>query len=309
MRNVAAFAAGIAVALAIASCCVWLGAEFGLFPVNADARPSSLERWVARTALIAGVERHMTRSTNPVTGNIAVLDGIRIYKANCEVCHGGADGVAGAIGRGLYQRPPQFADRRSQINEIPYDYTAWVIRHGIRFTGMPAFLKTLSHRQVDDVALFLSRMYALTPDQRFAWSGASLRPQLTTLDNAIGGYRQCTFRPRGSKALGYEDETYPTPDGQFLIDRVYDLNQRVSELSVTGARPAGEGYVRVSITNQGTAAIATSPRVTVATVRWTNQFGLSTPQSVTTIDAKPDGTYTYVISHGESGRCSARMEL
>ncbi len=176
----------------------WIAIVAGIIPINADSMPPAVERWAARTAVIAGVERRMTRGKNPASGDAAVLDGVRVYRNDCEACHGDTSGVAQPFAKGLYQKPPQFA--KNGIEQLPYAYTSWVIRHGIRFTGMPAFAPSLSERQIDDVALFLQKMKHLTANERFAWSGAPMRTELRATYEMIGGFRQCVYLPSPSAA-------------------------------------------------------------------------------------------------------------
>ena len=63
--------------------------------------------------------------------------GLRLYRQDCQICHGGAAAKASSIARGLYQLPPQFGD--GSMADDPENETYWKIAHGIRFTGMPAF--------------------------------------------------------------------------------------------------------------------------------------------------------------------------
>ncbi|HLI98024.1 MAG TPA: cytochrome c [Candidatus Baltobacteraceae bacterium] len=300
MRMVAVFAAGVAATVTAEALVAWLLVVNGALPINADATPPKLERWVARTALIAGVERQIEHhKKNPVSGSFALLRGIRIYRANCQICHGGPTASPeAAVARGLYQAPPQFA--KDGMEDVPYGYTAWVIRHGIRFTGMPAFAGTLSQNQLNDVTLFLQRMKSLTPEQRFAWSGATLRPQLSALYKAIGGFHRCIYHPQPqSPPLGYEDDTAATSDGQFIIERMYDLNRRVSEFSAIGFEPSHRRYIRLTMSKEGNPAVETAVDDVGGSWRW-----MISGQTVTTIRPQGGGAYTFEAPNGSSGGCT-----
>jgi len=41
-----------------------------------------------------------------------LIAGIKLYAADCALCHGAADGKASAIAEGLYQRAPQLGLQR-----------------------------------------------------------------------------------------------------------------------------------------------------------------------------------------------------
>ncbi|MBV8531088.1 MAG: cytochrome c [Candidatus Eremiobacteraeota bacterium] len=148
--------------------CAYIGLEAGVMPANADAKPSKLERWMARTSLRATLAREAPRVPNPVAATDAnLIAGIRLYAANCAVCHGAADGTPSRVARGLYQKPPQLA--KDGVEDDPEGVTYWKVDHGIRLTGMPAFGGTLDDRQLWQLALFLKHMDSLSPAPQRVW--------------------------------------------------------------------------------------------------------------------------------------------
>ncbi|HTX59571.1 MAG TPA: cytochrome c [Verrucomicrobiae bacterium] len=146
----------------------YLGIANGWMPANADAKPSSLERWAANTSLHATLRREAPRSANPLPLTDAnLLAGVKLYAQNCAVCHGAADGTPTNVAHGLYQKPPQLAT--DGVEDDPDGVTYWKIAHGIRLTGMPAFGGTLDRTQLWELALFLKHMDALPPLPQRAW--------------------------------------------------------------------------------------------------------------------------------------------
>jgi mono/diheme cytochrome c family protein len=142
--------------------------EMGLLPANADAKASKIERWAARTSLHATIERQAPRTPNPVPLTDAnLISGIKLYAADCAMCHGASDGNRSHVAAGLYQRPPQLA--KDGVEDDPEGVTYWKVAHGIRFTGMPAFGKTLDDTQVWQIALFLKHMDSLPAGPERAW--------------------------------------------------------------------------------------------------------------------------------------------
>ena len=127
------FLAGVATTVLLIAFASWAYIASGSMPVNADATPSPIERWVARTAVIASVRRqseHGKSPESPAASEADLLEGIHVYMQRCEACHGDASGTPSAIARGLYQHPPQFAKKGTE--DLPYGYATWVIQHGIR---------------------------------------------------------------------------------------------------------------------------------------------------------------------------------
>jgi thiosulfate dehydrogenase len=159
---------GVVATLVVLALGVYISVEAGLVPANADAKPSKIERWLARTSLRATMLHDAPRGPNPVALTEAnLVAGIRLYAVNCAVCHGGPDGTPSNVARGLYQAPPQFA--KDGVEDDPEGITYWKVDHGIRLTGMPSFGKTLDDRQLWQVTLFLKHMDALPEAPERIW--------------------------------------------------------------------------------------------------------------------------------------------
>src|ERR1700680_1159293 len=101
---------GVVATLVVLALGVYLGIEAGMMPANADGKPSALERWAARTSLRATLAREASKAPPPIAAtDTNLMAGIRLYAANCAVCHGAADSKPSNVARGLYQTPPQLA--------------------------------------------------------------------------------------------------------------------------------------------------------------------------------------------------------
>lgn len=161
---------GAALALVVELAAAYALLRSDLIPANADAKPSRLEYWMAKTSLRATLRRDAPKGPNPVplTGQ-NLLEGVRLFAQNCAVCHGSANGAASPspIAKGLYQKPPQLAT--DGVEDDPQGYSFWKIEHGIRLTGMPSFRDTLSDRQIWTLALFLKHMDKLPPAVEQVW--------------------------------------------------------------------------------------------------------------------------------------------
>ncbi len=159
---------GVLLTLAIGILAGYVAVIDGWIPAGADGTPGKLERWIAKTSLHATMHRDAPRTPNPVPATDANLtDGVKLYAANCIVCHGGADKRPSNIALGLYQRAPQLAS--DGVEDDPEGITFWKVKHGIRFTGMPGFSQTLTDTQIWTLALFLNRMDKLPPGPQRAW--------------------------------------------------------------------------------------------------------------------------------------------
>ena len=159
----------------LATVAVILGAGYlllsnGYIPIGADAAPGRLEIWAAKMALRASLSREAPKTANPVALNDAnLIAGIQLYEKHCAICHGTAKGDASAspLAKGLNPQPPQLAT--DGVEDDPEGYSFWKIKHGVRWTGMPAWEATLNDQQIWTLALFLAHMDKLPPAAQQVW--------------------------------------------------------------------------------------------------------------------------------------------
>lgn len=145
----------------------------GWIPANADGPYLPLEHLAARTALDATIRAQMPQGQPPIAPTVQnLIAGVNLYAQNCIVCHGASDGAASNPAKGMYQRPPQLA--KDGVEDDPPGETYWKIEHGIRWTAMPSFDKTLSETQMWQLALFLKNMDKLPPAAAAAWQSLKM---------------------------------------------------------------------------------------------------------------------------------------
>jgi mono/diheme cytochrome c family protein len=143
----------------------------GLIPANAGGQPLPLEYWAASTSLDATLDHQAPKGPNPVAATDAnLMAGIELYGQHCAICHGTAKGSASAspVAKGEYPTPPQLA--ADGVEDDPEGFSFWKIKHGIRWTGMPAWKDTLTDQQIWTLALFLKHMDKLPPSAEQAWT-------------------------------------------------------------------------------------------------------------------------------------------
>ena len=147
----------------------------GALPAGQDSKPGGLERWAAKTSLRATMRREARGLTSPLQPTDETLvAGVDVYTMHCQVCHGGPDGTPSKIASGLSPKAPQLA--KDGVEDDPEGTIFWKVDHGIRFTGMPGFGKSLSRDEMWQVSLFLKHMDALPPKAGSAWKQANARP-------------------------------------------------------------------------------------------------------------------------------------
>lgn len=165
-----AFIIGIIFAVLAACGAGYMVVTNGVVPAGADATPSGFEEWVAGTSLRSTLQKEAPKQANPVTLTDDNLNaGIQLYAKHCTVCHGTAAGEssASAIAKGENPGPPQLGAHG--VEDDPEGWTFWKVKHGIRWSGMPAWKDVLNDRQIWTLALFLKHMDNLPPGPKAAW--------------------------------------------------------------------------------------------------------------------------------------------
>lgn len=61
---------------------------------------------------------------------------------------GRSGGHPSFIAKGLFPKPPQLLEIDDQINDDPIGEAYWKIKNGIRLSGMPGFVDSLSARNI-----------------------------------------------------------------------------------------------------------------------------------------------------------------
>jgi len=142
-------------------------ATLGFLPTKANVEPPHFERHLAMSAVDASMDRHAPHTANPLTPTDQNLeDGMKLYTMNCALCHGGLDRKPSALATSFYPPPPNLI---SDPPDDPEWHTFFVVRTGIRYTGMPAWDKTLTEPDMWKITMLLSHLDKLPPAVQDYW--------------------------------------------------------------------------------------------------------------------------------------------
>ncbi len=151
------FLGGFLVAVLVLALVAFIAVETGSVPARADGKLLPGERWASKTSLAATIRREAPQPPYPYSPTDAdVVQGAKLYVQNCALCHGADHGTPNAIALGMGVRPPQFT--KHGVDDDPEGETYWKIEHGIRFTGMPAFDKSMDEKSIWQVTYFMKRL-------------------------------------------------------------------------------------------------------------------------------------------------------
>ena len=106
--------------------------------LKAAPQPLALETAVARQVRRLAIPGADVRRTNPVAFTPDVLtDALAHYADHCASCHGNDGSGDTELGRGLFPKAPDM--RLAATQTLTDGELFFIIEHGIRFTGMPAW--------------------------------------------------------------------------------------------------------------------------------------------------------------------------
>jgi mono/diheme cytochrome c family protein len=136
--------------------------------LSARAKPSAVETFVARGSRHLSIPSVARETVNPVAESVEVERDARLHFADhCASCHGNDGSGDTPMGRGLYPKPPDLREERTQ--KLSDGELFWIIENGVRFTGMPAFGGVASHGNATDswkLVRFIRHLPRLTPEER-----------------------------------------------------------------------------------------------------------------------------------------------
>ncbi|MGA9063294.1 MAG: cytochrome c [Terracidiphilus sp.] len=168
------FLLGFATAVILVFAAGFCYLRFGFVDPRADIPVNSLEGAISMPSLDAAIDRRApeARSPVPATDN-NLIAGMKLYQTNCSSCHGDIGHPHGVFADALYPRAPQFVE---DAPDMPENQNFYILQHGIRLSGMPAWRNVLSEQQMWEVTVFMSHMDKLPPQVSAAWKANASQP-------------------------------------------------------------------------------------------------------------------------------------
>ena len=132
LRTLVLLLVALAVVFGVA---VWYVQRNGL---SARAQPTAVETAVALRLRHLAIPADQRSRKNPLTVTPQVVrDGLEHFADHCAVCHDNTGSGDTTLGRGMYPKPPDLREARTQ--DLSDGEIFSIIQNGVRFTGMPAF--------------------------------------------------------------------------------------------------------------------------------------------------------------------------
>ena len=140
--------------VALAASLVWVG----VYNFAAVEPHSKIVQWLVVSAKRQSIARHSNDINAPLLSDFAwVKAGAQHYDASCVFCHGAPGREAAEFSKGL--NPPAPDLRKGEVRKKYTDAELyWIIKNGIRMTGMPAFGPMHSEKELWAIVAFIRRL-------------------------------------------------------------------------------------------------------------------------------------------------------
>jgi mono/diheme cytochrome c family protein len=146
----------VSIAIAIGMIAVVGFAYSGIYDVAANSSHSGIVNWFLSTTSHASIERQAKDIQVPNLSDDALARaGVNDFNGMCAGCHGAPGQKPEPMGQGLSPPPPDLAESASELSPAEL---FWVIKNGIKMTGMPAWGVTHDDDSIWPVVAFITRL-------------------------------------------------------------------------------------------------------------------------------------------------------
>lgn len=143
----------------------------GYVDPRADTPVSPVENAIFMPSLDASVKHYAPAAMDTIPiDKTNLMDAIKLYQSNCAECHGDPVHPVSEMSGSFKPRAPQFLEDPPDMLK---DQDFFIIKHGVRWTGMPAWGDRLEDHQIWQLALFLDQIGNLSPTVKDAWKTAA----------------------------------------------------------------------------------------------------------------------------------------
>lgn len=135
----------------------------GAYNVAATTPHLSITRWALNTLQQSSVSRRAADIEGaPPVDSAALATGFHHFHAMCVQCHGAPGVDRGELGQGMRPRPPRLEEQAGAWTDAEL---FWIVKHGIRLAGMPAFGPTHTDQDLWGIVAFTRRLETMSEEQ------------------------------------------------------------------------------------------------------------------------------------------------
>lgn len=166
---------GIVLGVILVALGIYFYFSTGQAPVTTSSSEMPFEHKFAHMALDAYLKKKPHTNPPIPQDEPNYLEGAKVYKQNCAVCHGLPLQPKTTIADGMFPPPPQLFHGMGVTDDETWE-TYYKVEGGIRMTGMPGFKKTLSEKQMWQVSVLLKNADKLPDSAKAELVGPAAPP-------------------------------------------------------------------------------------------------------------------------------------
>lgn len=202
----------LAAAALVAATVFW----FGWISISASSGHWTVTSWVLHTAMRRAVMTQSAHVEPPpdLVDPARVRRGAGHFETGCAPCHGSPARPRGAVADRMTPHPPALSGR---ISEWEPRHLFWIVKHGVKYTGMPAWPAQSRDDEVWAVTAFLLSLPGMSAEEYLRLAYGEGGPD----DSAPGGLSLAAepaladcVRCHGANGLGPTNGAFPRLDIQ-----------------------------------------------------------------------------------------------
>jgi mono/diheme cytochrome c family protein len=132
----------------------------GIFNVAATDPHWSMTRSILETARVRSIQAHAAgiKAPEDLSEHKRVVAGTSHFAEHCSSCHSAPGVEAGEMAKGMYPQPPALKDATGRWSRGDL---FWIIRSGIKMSGMPAWSEH-SNEDIWNIVAFIGQLPNMT---------------------------------------------------------------------------------------------------------------------------------------------------
>jgi cytochrome c553 len=214
----------------------------GIFNVGASGGHWAVTDWFLHWAMRNSVKTHsMTIETPDLSNPGLVHRAAGHFQTGCAPCHGSPGEPQNPVMEEATPPPPGL---RNVNEKWEPKHLFWIVKHGIKFTGMPAWVALERDDEIWAMVAFLRELPAMNAERYRALAFGDVAVATVQGDRADELLADCA-RCHGRDGAGRPNDAFPLIGGQseaYLLEalRAYSTGDRKSGIMQPAARRGGD---------------------------------------------------------------------
>lgn len=153
----------------------------GAYNVAATETEGYFTRWVMSATMEHSVKRQSSKIVVPnLQDSVLIRLGFEHYNEMCVTCHGSPLGGRSEAGMGLNPPAPDLSEA---VKDWSPAELYWIIKNGIKMTGMPGFGPTHDEHELWALVAFVRKLPEMTPEGYRAYSFGEASDTQSTMEH------------------------------------------------------------------------------------------------------------------------------